>query len=285
MSPSVVAAVVTRDRRELLEQSLGAVLGQTRAPDGVVVVDNASSDGTGAMLASSFPAAKVVRLETNEGATGGFHAAIEAGLREGADWLWLLDDDCFPAPEALEELVAGIELADEPPALLCSRVEWRDGTPHPMNHPILRTGERDALVGALRNGMLPVRAATWVSVLISRGAIERAGMPLRQLFYQADDIEYTARLLRRARGYFVPASVVEHRTPGRHTAIDDDRRFFHHVRNTVVMLRGDAWEPKEKPPIVWWLFTSSARYVRRTGVAGLSTLVRALLAGARLSPR
>ena len=289
MTPRVVAAVVTRDRRELLEQSLAAVLGQSRPPDRTVVVDNASRDGTSEMLASAFPQARVVRLEENAGSAGGFHAAIDTGLHEGADWLWLLDDDCFPHPTALAELLAAAERASgpDPPALLCSRVEWRDGRPHVMNRPILRTADQDALLDALGGGLLPVRAATWVSVLISRDAVERSGLPLRQLFYQADDIEYTARILRDARGYFVPASVVEHRTPGQHTPMDDDHRFLHHVRNTVLMLRGSAWAAHEKPPVMWWLVQSSAVYLRRNRLSGssLRTLVRGLIDGARLSPR
>jgi GT2 family glycosyltransferase len=273
----------------MLRDSLPAVIGQTREPDRVVVVDNGSDDGTGAMLAESFPGALVVTLEANQGATGGFHEAIAAALREGADWLWLLDDDCFPRPTALAELLAALERLDgaEPPALLSSRVEWRDGRPHPMNRPIVRSRDEDVLFAALRDGLLPVRAATWVSLLISKEAVERSGMPLRHFFYQADDIEYTARILRRARGYFVPTSVVEHRTPAQHTAVDDDHRFFHHTRNTVLMLRGGAWAPSEKPSLVWWLVRSSAAYLRlnRFSRASVRTLIAGLAAGLRLPAR
>jgi GT2 family glycosyltransferase len=42
----VAAVVVTYNRRDLLLESLAAVLAQSRAPDSVIVVDNASEDGT-----------------------------------------------------------------------------------------------------------------------------------------------------------------------------------------------------------------------------------------------
>src|SRR5438093_4725588 len=110
--------------------------------------------------------------------------------------------------------------------------------------------------------MLPVRAATWVSLLLSRSAVERCGMPPRHFFYQADDIEYTARILRDASGYYVPASVVEHRTPSQYTAIHDDNRFYWHIRNTILMLRGRAWRTREKPWLVWVLLSTSLIYLR-----------------------
>ena len=53
-TPRVVAVLVTWNRRELLEESLAAVRSQTHAPIAVVVVDNASTDGTGPWLDSAF---------------------------------------------------------------------------------------------------------------------------------------------------------------------------------------------------------------------------------------
>ena len=68
----VVAVVVTWNRRELLGESLGAVLGQSTPPDEVVVVDNASDDGTEALLQSEFGQVAVVRTTYNIGGAGGF---------------------------------------------------------------------------------------------------------------------------------------------------------------------------------------------------------------------
>jgi hypothetical protein len=112
-------------------------------------------------------------------------------------------------------------------------------------------------------------------------------MPPVHFFYQADDIEYTARMLRDARGYYVPDSVVEHRTPAQHTALDDAHRFHYHVRNTILMLRGRAWRLREKPMLVWWLVTSSLDYLRMNGFRGdaLRTLGAGVAAGLRSASR
>ena len=76
----VVAVVVTYERLELLRESLTAVLGQTRTPDAVVVVDNASTDGTADAVATEFPSVDLFRLRVNTGGAGGFSAGLERAL-------------------------------------------------------------------------------------------------------------------------------------------------------------------------------------------------------------
>ncbi len=281
----MIAAVLTRNRRDLLRECLAALTCQTRTPDGIVVVDNASTDGTREVVAAEFPAVRLVPLPENVGATGGYYEGIKAAHADGADWIWILDDDGIATPTALEELLAALGRLDgmRPPALLGSRVEWHDGQPHRMNRPVLPRARSGLVVDAVERGLLPVRATTWISLLLSRGAVDRCGLPPRHFFYQSDDIEYTARILRDAPGYHVPGSVVEHRTPTQHTAVDDDHRFHYHVRNTILMLRGEAWRLGEKPNLIWGLVTTSAVYLRQNRFrrGSLKNLVSAVLAGVR----
>ena len=68
--PKVIAVVVTYNRRDLLLESLAAVLGQTRAPDKVIVVDNASEDGTAAAVRGQFPSVHLAELRRNSGGAG-----------------------------------------------------------------------------------------------------------------------------------------------------------------------------------------------------------------------
>ena len=95
--PRVVAVIVTWNRRELLAESLSAVADQTRPPDRLVVVDNASTDGTAELLTDRFPMLEVVRTARNIGGAGGFALGIRRALEiEPADAVWLLDDDTVP---------------------------------------------------------------------------------------------------------------------------------------------------------------------------------------------
>jgi rhamnopyranosyl-N-acetylglucosaminyl-diphospho-decaprenol beta-1,3/1,4-galactofuranosyltransferase len=283
--PAVACAVVTRDRRELLRESLAAIAAQTVPVASVVVVDNASSDGTPGMVRAEFPHADLVELTENVGGAGGFHAAIERAHASGAKWVWVMDDDTIARPDALERLISAPwrEAGLPEPALLASRVDWSDGKPHPMNTPILRRRDADGLIRAAGAGLLPLRSATFVSLLVARRAIERYGLPRREFFLQADDVEFTARILRTEAGYLVPDSVVEHRTATAHTFTDDPFRFYHHLRNTLYMLRGEAWDPAEKPALAWVVLDSSARFMSRNrwSAASARTVARALRDGLR----
>jgi GT2 family glycosyltransferase len=286
---AVAAVVVTYNRRALLTACLAALRAQTRPLDRIIVVDNASEDGTAALLRAEPPPVQPLLLDANVGATGGFCEGMQAGLAAGADWLWLLDDDTIPRPDALERLLAAADRTPGPrPLVLVSRVVWRDGRAHPMNLPILRRRDVCGMVEGAARGVLPLRAGSWVSMLVARVAVERYGMPARHFFFQADDIEYTARVLRHEPGYAVPDSVAEHRTKTPHDALSDpdDRRFYYHARNTLYMLRGRAWAPHEKPQLGWVLVSSAGRYLRanRCSPGSAATVLRAVRDGLRRLP-
>jgi GT2 family glycosyltransferase len=279
-----MAVVVTYNRRELLAQCLPALRAQDRPLQRVLVVDNASTDGTAEMVRAQFPWVELLALEANVGGAGGFRAGLRAAYAAGADWVWLLDDDTIARPDALRRLLDAAHRRDglPEPLVLASRVEWSDGRPHPMNLPIVRRRDVAHLVRSAEAGLMPLRAATFVSLLVSRQAVERHGLPLAGYFLWADDIEYTARVLRRDWGYLVPSSVVEHRTKVPHTSVSaGGARFYYHARNTLFMLRSGSWTPAEKRTIAWTLLASSLAYLRGSAFsrASAATLARGLRDG------
>ena len=212
--PRVVAVVVTYNRRELLLEALAAVHAQSRAPDAVIVVDNASTDGTAAAVRARFPAARLAGLARNTGGAGGFAYGMALALADAADLIWLMDDDTVPEPDALRALLQARERDPaRPPALIASRVLWTDGRAHPLNtprtKPLASQAERRAAAAA---GCLPIRSASFVSVLVDAAESRRRGLPQADYFLWNDDFEFTTRLLRGNQGWLCPASVVVHKT-------------------------------------------------------------------------
>ena len=285
---SVCAIVVTRDRRALLVDCLAALRAQKRPPDAILVVDNASSDGTVALLRAEHPDVELLALPENRGGAGGFHAGVERAHAAGHEWLWIMDDDTVPAPGALAALLATparLAAAGLPaPALLASKVVWTDGRLHPMNAPGADRRDFGRMVAAARLGLLPIRSTTFVSLLAHAPAVARHGLPLAHYFIWSDDLEWTARLLRREPGYLVPDSVVEHRTARPYTAITDaGERFYFHVRNTLYMVRGSSWGWEERFGLLHALVTSTAAFLVRGRLrpAALATVARGLRDGLR----
>jgi rhamnopyranosyl-N-acetylglucosaminyl-diphospho-decaprenol beta-1,3/1,4-galactofuranosyltransferase len=243
---TVCAVVVTRDRKDLLMECLAAVAGQTRAPDHVVVVDNASSDGSAEAVAREHPAVELVRLERNEGGAGGFHEGMRHAHADGWTWMWVMDDDTIPQPDALELLLDARGEGAPQPALMASKVVWTDGRIHPMNPPRLDMSDIDAVVTGFERGAVPMRLCTFPSLLVRSAVVDRYGLPRKEFFIWSDDIDFTARVLRWEPGYFVPASVAVHKTKTRATPWTGGERFYYAVRNGLWLIRGDALDPRER---------------------------------------
>lgn len=248
-SPSVVAVVVAYNRRELLLEVLDALAVQTLAPTRVVVVDNASDDGSGSAAATHPSGVDLVRLTRNTGGAGGFAAGAAHALQTtDAEWLWFMDDDTVPTPDALAELIGAVH-DDERIVIAGSRVVWTDGSDHPMNtprrKPFVRRAENRSAQG---RGVLPVRSSSFVSMLVRSSAIRERGLPVADYFIWNDDFEFSTRLLRRRRGVFVPSSVVVHKTVKLGaTDVDPGPRFYYEVRNKLWMLRfSRGLNPAEK---------------------------------------
>ncbi|WP_083259570.1 glycosyltransferase family 2 protein [Cellulosimicrobium cellulans] len=247
---AVVAVVVAYDRRDLLVESLDALGSQSRPPDAVVVVDNASHDDSAVVAAEHPVEATVLELPRNTGGAGGFAVGIAHAVEAlGADLVWLMDDDTIPSPTALAELLAAREAYPGPVALLGSRVVWHDGREHPMNTPRRRPGASgEQVTRAERAGAVPVRSSSFVSMLVDARAVRHHGLPVADYFIWNDDFEYSARLLRRGTGLHVPGSVVEHRTKTfGATDADPGERFYFEVRNKLWMLLHSAsLSPEER---------------------------------------
>ena len=98
----VTAVVVTYNRLPLLRRCLAALQAQTAQGLRVLVVDNASADGTAEYLKTLAMPGLVCRILTeNLGGAGGFAYGMQAAAELGCKAVWLMDDDTLPEPQAL----------------------------------------------------------------------------------------------------------------------------------------------------------------------------------------
>jgi GT2 family glycosyltransferase len=228
--PSIAAVVVTRNRLPLLVRCVDALRAQPGLGT-IYIADNGSTDGTAEWLAAQSGLRTL--SGPNEGSAGGYARGLRAACTDGAEWIWCLDDDLLVEPGALDEFRRARDL--QPGAgFFCGRITLPDGRPD--NRPVPLPGGRE------ENGLLPVWAATFTSLLVSARAVRTVGLPLRDFFIWSDDIEFTSRISARFPGYLVPSSrAVHHRTaPAGLEAETDPARIDLHVhqfRNRIHLLR------------------------------------------------
>jgi rhamnopyranosyl-N-acetylglucosaminyl-diphospho-decaprenol beta-1,3/1,4-galactofuranosyltransferase len=287
----VIAVVVTHNRRELLVEALDSISTQSRAADGVVVIDNASTDGTADQVRERYPDVALRSTSRNIGGAGGFALGIATALDLGADLIWLMDDDTVPTTDALAELLSARARYDAgPPALVASRVVWTDGRDHPMNTPRPKPMVRHAEIAAAeRCGCLPIRSASFVSILVDASVCLQRGLPIADYFLWNDDFEFTTRLLRDRPGLLCSSSVVVHKTRTfGSTDADPGERFFFEVRNKIWMLiRSPSLAPLERlvytgSTLRRWVRTLAASPDRRLLVRAMR---RGIIAAVRSAPR
>ena len=104
----IVAVVVTYNRLSLLQRLVARLQKESRL-GAVLVVDNASTDGTGEWLAGAGIEHRT--LDHNRGGAGGFHEGLRWAVEQaGADLVWLMDDDGLPEAGCLERLLGETDL-------------------------------------------------------------------------------------------------------------------------------------------------------------------------------
>jgi rhamnopyranosyl-N-acetylglucosaminyl-diphospho-decaprenol beta-1,3/1,4-galactofuranosyltransferase len=212
-TPRVAAIIVTCNRLELLKECVQAVRSQTRPLDEIIVINNASTDGTGEWLDEQD--GLTVIHQANLGGAGGFHRGIKEGYLRGHDWFWCMDDDTIPHADALERLCATPYFTAPDTGYLGSVAQWKDGSLHTMNMWLSAQWTRRPYQWyqtVLDDKCVPAFTSSFVSILISRVAVAKVGLPVKEFFIWCDDAEYTCRISEHFQNYHVLDSLVLHKT-------------------------------------------------------------------------
>lgn len=247
MDKKVVAIVVTYNRKKLLKECLEAIFAQTVRIDTLILIDNASTDGTNEFLKENGfmdrPGFSYNLMDSNLGGSGGFYEGMKR-VSDDADWVWIMDDDTIPNPDCLEKLLKASTIIKEDASFFASSVFGPEN--EPMNVPsvdfsLTENGYPDWYFN-LNQKMVKIKNATFVSLLIRGAALKKCGLPCRDYFIWGDDTEYTTRLTTHyGPAYMVGDSVVCHKRIGAKalaiTNENDPKRianYFYYYRNILI---------------------------------------------------
>ncbi len=212
----VLAHIHTFNDAGFIEQACDALERQTRPPDGIVIVDNGSTDAT---LERTFPErVTVVRNATNLGTSGAIRMGFAQALAHGYDWTWVFDADSVPEPDALEHLLAFFERLppseQERVCFLACRLDNAEG----------EVRQRPTMFTASTLEHLPIDDAAaytecdcfiWTGSLFRMPAVAKIGLPSADYVLDMAEIEYGYRARQLGFTSYVVHAGVTHQDVGR----------------------------------------------------------------------
>lgn len=196
--------ILTYNRLSLLKITICKVLAQTYKPEEILVIDNASTDGTRDYL-NTIEGITTMFLEENSGPAGGFYEGVKYFAENSSvDYIWLMDDDFFPFDSCLEIL---LENSDQ----------------ESLVYPYVR--EKD---------FASRRQPGWWGVLLPMNIVKKVGYPRKDLFFWWEDTEYLQHRITEKNNYvsrWIPAAKGVHFTK-RETNYRQPWRYYYEIRNS-----------------------------------------------------
>ncbi len=241
MKNKIAAVVVTYNRKELLRGCMDCIRAQSEPAD-ILVIDNASTDGTAELFAAEQDALMYFNTGANLGGAGGFSFGMRKAVELGYEFVWVMDDDTMPESGALENLLETDKTLKGNYGWLSSVALWKDRTPCRMN--IQKITKWKPLKDF--DKAQKIQYATFVSLFLKAETIKEYGLPYKEFFIWGDDWEYTRRISKEKPCFLVPGSVVCHEcktnTGADIVTAEPERldRFRYSYRNDAVIYRQDG---------------------------------------------
>jgi GT2 family glycosyltransferase len=228
----------------------------------ILIVDNGSSDNSGTILRKRFPDLEVLQTGANLGFAGGNNVGIRHAFQQGADYVWLLNNDTVIDAEALSALVRAAD-GDESIGMAGSKIVYHDNPrllwyagavldpekPHRLHHRGLNEEDR----GQYDTGC-PTGYITGCSLLARREMVASVGLLDEDLFLYFEDADWSARAA--ARGWklvYCPQSLVYHKVSMSVGGPASPLTFYYSARNLLYFVKRN-FADKFFPALAYDLF-------------------------------
>lgn len=232
--------IVTYNRKKLLEECVINALNQTVPADKIVVVNNASTDGTQEYLQTDIfknEKFQVIHCEENIGGAGGFCRGMKDALNYDVDWMLIIDDDAILETDYVEKIFTILQEQNDYQAAV--------GVVKTDNCVDIHHRRRLSKCGMLlkpldnsnyRKAAFTCDIASFCGMMVQKGLVEKIGLPHPEYFIFHDDTEYSLRVLKYSKFLVVSDAILNHKTklalekmPRRYTWKD-----YYEIRNRIL---------------------------------------------------
>ena len=235
--------IVTYNREQLLRECVYRIQSQTIPAGSVIIVNNASTDGTSGyleQLSSESNIYEIINSKENLGGAGGFAKGIEAACKKDIDCILIIDDDAMLESCYMEYLLNARQQHPEHRAF--AGTVKVNGTVDPFHRKNLsRYGMllKNCPQGEYQKEYFECDIASFCGMLVDTDIVKKIGFPHAEYFIWHDDAEYSLRIIKHSRFLVVPQAVLNHKTKPKQEVYPRryDWREYYAVRNRILMVK------------------------------------------------
>lgn len=247
--PAIFAIVLNYNGADDTKKCVYSLLQSGYANLHIVLVDNASPDGSGDVLAEAFPKLPLLRQQSNTGYGGGNNAGIRYALQNNADFVLIINNDVIVEQEFLQPMVDVLH-RDPGIGVVNGKVFYqsqRDQVFSAAGHfsPLLCAGLNKG--GTKRSGRdqnleCDVNYVCGVLLLVRRNVFETIGFFKEEYFMYFEDLEFSRRVSSRFRLRYSPQAVAYHKSgSGRGWSRYRELYLYYYTRNRFWVFKSDPW--------------------------------------------
>lgn len=253
-APLIFNIILNTNKREFTLACLETLLKNDYPNQRTIVLDNASQDGSVPAIQSEFPMVEIVHITVNKGYAGNNNVGIQKAMEQGADWIFVLNEDILLAPDCLSRLV---QVGESNPGIgIVGPMVYHHNEPEVIQS---AGGRLDRYWRSIHLGQnepdhgqfSSPQVVDWISgcaILVRREVIEQVGVLDEQFFYYWEETEWCLRA--REKGWqivHVPQAKIWHKGVQRDYKPSPDVTYYA-TRNRFLMLS------KHHAPIHVWAY-------------------------------
>lgn len=235
--------IVTYNREQLLRECIRQAAGQTVSAASIIIVNNASTDGTQIYLETLERQDRIydiINLPQNIGGAGGFAKGIERATEKDVELVLIIDDDAMLEPDYMEALLRARQSHPQYMAFAGTvKVNGRIDTFHRRTVSKVGLLFKNCREEAYRAPYFECEIASFCGMLVDTELVRLIGMPHSEYFIWHDDAEYSLRIRKYTKFLVVPEAVLNHKTKPH--GIVHPRRYdwkdYYSIRNRILMLK------------------------------------------------
>ncbi|HEM6434636.1 TPA: glycosyltransferase family 2 protein [Streptococcus suis] len=282
--PSVCVLIVTYNRSKYLLKALEGILTQNQEISGVLIFNNNSTDDTEKILTDKgYIDSKIeeiankklyetvnnnkkyyyYRNDCNLGGAGGFANGIRLISELDYDYVWIMDDDVFPEPNCLQEIMKQMSINGTLVGIPNRTDENFDdraivGLDFDDYNKFWTEMRKNVIYGPFSEDAIKVVDMPFEGPVIEMGLLRKVGIPDSGFFIEYDDSDYAQRLLNHTEIIFATRAQLHRQLAVKNSSNQTPKqepynwRNYYKIRNNIIFDKryGKNWKVRQLSPII-----------------------------------